>query len=410
MVTALNERIFHFRGLAADFAKKSFPIPKDIIGNGSTYLTMDDGLLYIYDKANDQWLEYTLSGGGGGGGGEPAAYLKNATVDGTKLTLYKKNGTTLVYTPTDNNYTNDAKAKVDAIPADPKYTDTIYDDTAIKAAVAAKQDKLSNGTATEVVGNKVNVLVDGTTVKIDANGKLIAEAGTEVEKSDTNGNIKVDGDELVVYVLPKSYDDYLKEVTYAKPAIATFSVTRSQTDYEAGQTVSLNSIKHQETNIANIKSLTFAGQTITPASAKTEVTLTSAVTVSQTTTFTLSGINSNGASFSANDTVSFYKYAYSAISESDTAPQTGTKGQVIDDFENLGDTFTYAAEKYLYIYSTKADGVVQTGILGQWIESEFVKCGKVTNFVEACGATVSDYYAYRVGPFIEDGSAKYRVV
>ena len=36
-----------------------------------------------------------------------------------------------------NDYTAAAKAKVDAIPASPKYTDTVYDDTAVKSRLAA---------------------------------------------------------------------------------------------------------------------------------------------------------------------------------------------------------------------------------------------------------------------------------
>ena len=36
-----------------------------------------------------------------------------------------------------NDYTNAAKAKVDAIPSNPKYTDTVYDDTAVKNRLAA---------------------------------------------------------------------------------------------------------------------------------------------------------------------------------------------------------------------------------------------------------------------------------
>lgn len=36
-----------------------------------------------------------------------------------------------------NDYTAAAKAKVDAIPANPKYTDTVYDDTAVKSRLAA---------------------------------------------------------------------------------------------------------------------------------------------------------------------------------------------------------------------------------------------------------------------------------
>ena len=36
-----------------------------------------------------------------------------------------------------NDYTDEAKAKVDAIPASPKYTDTVYDDTAVKNRLSA---------------------------------------------------------------------------------------------------------------------------------------------------------------------------------------------------------------------------------------------------------------------------------
>lgn len=36
-----------------------------------------------------------------------------------------------------NDYTNAAKQKVDAIPANPKYTDTVYDDTALRDTIKA---------------------------------------------------------------------------------------------------------------------------------------------------------------------------------------------------------------------------------------------------------------------------------
>lgn len=42
-----------------------------------------------------------------------------------------------------NDYTASAKAKVDAIPANPKYTDTVYDDTALKERVATIEGKES---------------------------------------------------------------------------------------------------------------------------------------------------------------------------------------------------------------------------------------------------------------------------
>ena len=36
-----------------------------------------------------------------------------------------------------NDYDASAKKKVDAIPANPKYTDTVYDDTTLRAAIKA---------------------------------------------------------------------------------------------------------------------------------------------------------------------------------------------------------------------------------------------------------------------------------
>lgn len=42
----------------------------------------------------------------------------------------------------EEKYTAAAKAKVDAIPANPKYTDTVYDDTAVKETVSIMGDEL----------------------------------------------------------------------------------------------------------------------------------------------------------------------------------------------------------------------------------------------------------------------------
>lgn len=43
-----------------------------------------------------------------------------------------------------NDYDNAAKAKVDAIPDDPKYTDTVYDDTEVKQGMNQIKDDLAN--------------------------------------------------------------------------------------------------------------------------------------------------------------------------------------------------------------------------------------------------------------------------
>lgn len=65
------------------------------------------------------------------------------------------------YVHTDNNYTDAAKAKVDAIPSNPKYTDTIYDDTAIKTSINSVSSSISAEvtratTAEEVLSSRMD--------------------------------------------------------------------------------------------------------------------------------------------------------------------------------------------------------------------------------------------------------------
>ena len=55
-----------------------------------------------------------------------------------------------------NDYTAAAKAKVDAIPASPKYTDTVYDDTAVKSRLAAVEG-MENVELTVASGRLTNV-------------------------------------------------------------------------------------------------------------------------------------------------------------------------------------------------------------------------------------------------------------
>ena len=55
-----------------------------------------------------------------------------------------------------NDYTAAAKAKVDAIPASPKYTDTVYDDTAVKSRLAAVEG-MENVALTVASGRLTNV-------------------------------------------------------------------------------------------------------------------------------------------------------------------------------------------------------------------------------------------------------------
>lgn len=63
-----------------------------------------------------------------------------------------------------NDYTAAAKAKVDAIPANPKYTDTVYDDTALKERVAIIEGKESAWDAKSDFSGSYNDLTDKPTI------------------------------------------------------------------------------------------------------------------------------------------------------------------------------------------------------------------------------------------------------
>lgn len=67
----------------------------DAIARGET-----DGIPAVPNTRLEMYLDYIARNGGGGGGGEPAAYIKNAAVSGNKLTLTKKNGSTVVFNMT----------------------------------------------------------------------------------------------------------------------------------------------------------------------------------------------------------------------------------------------------------------------------------------------------------------------
>ena len=59
-----------------------------------------------------------------------------------------------------NDYTNAAKAKVDAIPASPKYTDTVYDDTAVKNRLTAVENEVAGIEAGSSFSGSYNDLTD----------------------------------------------------------------------------------------------------------------------------------------------------------------------------------------------------------------------------------------------------------
>lgn len=235
--------------------------------------------------------------------------------------------------------------------------------------------------------------------------------GTSIVK-DTDGKIQ----------LNQEYIDYLDNQLYQPPAISVFTMldvagAALPTSNELGTTLSAAAFNHQETNIKNIQGdnvelhINNAAAATTSTAKKdvaTRVTLTTAQSITNSTKFTLKGTNTKGAAFSRDYQVSFYRYAYTAITDETTAPTSGaTQQAAVSTFASNGSTFDYTKGGYIYFYTDNTGKKVQTNVLGQWADVDTTDMGKVT-LTQNNGAT-HEYACYRIGPFIETGSAKYRV-
>lgn len=235
--------------------------------------------------------------------------------------------------------------------------------------------------------------------------------GTSIIK-DTDGKIQ----------LNQEYIDYLDNQLYQPPAISVFTMLDAAgaalpTSNELGTTLSAASFNHQETNIKNIQGdnvelhINNAAAATTSTAKKdvaTKVALTTAQSITNSTKFTLKGTNTKGAAFSRDYQVNFYRYAYTATTDAATAPTSGaTQQAAVSTFASNGNTFNYTKGAYIYFYTDNTGKKVQTNVLGQWADVDTTDMGKVT-LTQSNGAT-HEYTCYRIGPFIETGSAKYRV-
>ncbi len=253
-----------------------------------------------------------------------------------------------------------------------------------------------------------------------ANKKFVEDAvaagsatvdGTSIVK-DTDGKIQ----------LNQEYIDYLDNQLYQPPVISVFTMLDAAgaalpTSNELGTTLSAAAFNHQETNIKNIQGdnvelhINNAAAATTSTAKKdvaTKVTLTTAQSITNSTKFTLKGTNTKGAAFSRDYQVNFYRYAYTATTDATTAPTSGaTQQAAVGTFASNGSTFDYTKGGYIYFYTDNTGKKVQTNVLGQWADVDTTDMGKVT-LTQNNGAT-HEYTCYRIGPFIETGSAKYRV-
>lgn len=223
--------------------------------------------------------------------------------------------------------------------------------------------------------------------------------------------------------LTDKFYNYLAQKTFEVPTL-TLTMSGVGVDREIGTSLSITSIKHQETNIDSIKSETLAFyrdnvlvEYINPSATEATVTLRPEITENPIAdeqhtyvlkcTDTMPGAPTTRLSNTV--TAKWYRYAYSALNNDTTNPPVSgnTKQTPISTFALNGASFNYAVGQCLWLFTTKADAKIETYVLGQWAEAEFYNAGQV-QLVQANEATHT-YYAYRTAVFDGAGTAKYRV-
>lgn len=106
-----------------------------------------------------------------------------------------------------NDYTAADKAKVDAIPVNPKYTDTVYDDTALKERVATIEGKESAWDAKSDFSGSYNDLTDKPTIPTALpNPNAITFTGAVTSS--------YNGSEPVTINIPESGAGNMKKLTF----------------------------------------------------------------------------------------------------------------------------------------------------------------------------------------------------
>lgn len=244
-----------------------------------------------------------------------------------------------------NDYTAADKAKVDAIPANPKYTDTVYDDTALKERVATIEGKESSWDAKSDFSGSYNDLTDkptpltGTTKTLtptQVDNAMSAGIPVKVQYFDetygwlsyTNFNIAENMNMIVAnsisiyyntYILSELYGDKTNNTwgfttttlaekadipeTMPNPNAITF--TGAVTDsYDGSEAVTINI---PEGSAGNMKKLTFTGAVTGEYDGTTDVNVDIPIATSSTAGTIKVG---NGLSISADGTLSVTTATY----------------------------------------------------------------------------------------------------
>lgn len=176
--------------------------------------------------------------------------------------------------------------------------------------------------------------------------------------------VKTVGELPFADIMKPEYKEYLDKQLYQAPAISTFTMVSGSK--EVGQSFTVSSFTHKETNVGNIngkltlkKGSTTIMSNIDPKSASTAVNLSTAQTVTMTSagtvTFTLSGTNTRGAAFSKNSSVSFYFpswYGYAS-----TSSITSTNGLTKVSSATLDGEKTVTTTDVGYVYFVTTDTI-----------------------------------------------------
>ena len=165
-------------------------------------------------------------------------------------------------------------------------------------------------------------------------------------------------------ILKPEYKEYLDAQLYQAPAISTFTMVSGSK--EVGQSITVSSFSHKETNIDNIKGKltlkkgsTIIMSNIDPKSSDTTVNLSSAQTVKLTSpgtvTYTLSGTNTRGGAFSKSSSVSFYFPSWYGYASTDSI--SSVDGLTKVSASNLDGTKTVTTEAVGYVYFVTTDTI-----------------------------------------------------
>lgn len=164
----------------------------------------------------------------------------------------------------------------------------------------------------------------------------------------------------------KEIEDLRARIDYVAPTISTFTITPSTSSYKLPATLTLTGITHKETNVSNIVgNLTLKrGSTILRDSDITKSAASAIVTVSDTVTltasgvtYTLSGTDKKGDTFSKTVSVSAYYTSYFGASENSTVSNNLIAGLTDTNSASLGGTRTVTitdTSKYVWFISTRA--------------------------------------------------------